>query len=59
MGSVIFAQSFFIMEPRTTICLTKSVPNSLVWQTDNLHYKNTPLPLDLSQPMTCEKLGAM
>ena len=35
------------------------MPNSLVWQTDNMHYRNTPLPLDLSQPVKCAKLGEM
>ena len=59
LGSVIFAQSFFIIEPKTSICLTKCVPNSLAWQTDNMHYRNTPLPLDLSQPINCAKLGEM
>lgn len=59
MGSVIYAQSFFIIEPKTNICLTKCVPNSLVWLTDNMHYRNMPLPLQIDQPMTCDKLGAM
>ena len=59
IGSVIYAQSFFIVEPQTSICLTKGVPNSLVWLTDNMHYRNTPLPLDIEKPLDCEKLGQM
>lgn len=31
LGSVIYCQSFFIIEPQTAICLTKGVPNSLIW----------------------------
>jgi len=53
LGSVVYCQSFFIIEPRTAICLTKGVPNSLIWLTDNLHYRNMPLPLDFEKPTDC------
>lgn len=59
IGSVIFCQSFFLVEPQTAICLTKGVPNSLVWLTDNMHYRNTPLPLEVDKPLNCEQLGQM
>jgi hypothetical protein len=35
------------------------VPNSLIWLTDNLHYRNMPLPLELDQPVNCVQLGAV
>lgn len=44
LGSVVYAQSYCIIESRTFICLTKCIPSSLVWQTDNMHYRNMPLP---------------
>ena len=57
LGSVVYCQSFFIIEPKTYICLTKNVPNSLLWLTDNLHYRNMPMPLDLDKPFECTQLG--
>ena len=57
LGSVIYAQSFFLIDPKTYINITKNVPNSQIWYTDNMHFGNVPVPILTEKHLVCEELG--
>ena len=57
LGSVIYAQSFFLIDPKTYINVTKNVPNTQMWYTDNMHFANVPQPILTEKYIVCEQLG--
>jgi hypothetical protein len=57
LGSVLYAQSFFVIDPKTYINITKNVPNSQIWHTDNMHYAHVPRPILTEKYLVCEQLG--
>lgn len=54
LGSVIYAQSFFLVDPKTYITITKNVPNTQLWYTDNMHFANVPTPILTEKHLVCE-----
>ena len=54
LGSVLFAQSFFLIDPKTYINITKNVPNSQIWYTDNMHFAHVPRPILTEKYLVCE-----
>jgi hypothetical protein len=57
IGSVIYAQSFFLIDPKTYITVTKNVPNTQLWYTDNLHFAHVPTPILTEKYLICDQLG--
>jgi hypothetical protein len=45
LGSVLYANSFLFIEQQNFISVTKNVPNFLNWHTNNLHFRNMPVPI--------------
>jgi hypothetical protein len=60
IGSVLYAQSFFWIESKTNVCVTKNIPNTQFFNTSEKHYMYTPIPIEVDNkeaPLKCELLG--
>lgn len=57
IGSVVYAQSFFWIDPKTYLCVTKNVPNTQFFITSHKHFVYTPLPILTEKNIQCELLG--
>jgi hypothetical protein len=57
LGSVLFANSFLLIDQANFICTTKQVPNFMSWHTTHRHFMNMPLPILTEKALECEQLG--
>lgn len=57
LGSVLYAQTYFLIDNETQINITTNVPNLQLWYTTNKHYENLPLSIQTEKNLQCDKLG--
>jgi hypothetical protein len=57
IGSVIFAQSFFWVDSKTSVCPTKNVPNTQFFLTSEKNFVYTPIPIVVDNKLECDQLG--
>lgn len=54
LGSVVYAQSFLMIEATNFICITRHVPDFQSWYTNNRHFKNMPIPILTEKNLECD-----
>ena len=54
LGSVLFAQSFLMIEQSNFVCITKHVPNFLNWFTTHKHFMNMTVPILIEKGLECD-----
>ena len=57
LGSVLYAQTYFLIDNETQINITTNVPNLQFWYTTNKHYEHLPLPIQTEKNLQSDKLG--
>jgi hypothetical protein len=54
LGSVLYAQSFLMVEQANYLCVTKHVPNFLSWFTTHKHFMNMAVPILIEKGLECD-----
>jgi hypothetical protein len=57
LGSVLYGNTYFIIDNETQINITTNVPNLQLWYTTNKHYENLPLSIQTEKNLQSDKLG--
>lgn len=57
LGSVLYANSFFWIEPTIFINITKNIPNNQFWYTQHQHFKHLPVPVLTEKILRTDALG--
>ena len=54
LGSVLYAQSFLMIEATNYVCITKHVPDFQSWYTNHKHFMNMPVPILTEKNLECD-----